>query len=299
MPKVSIVIPCFNSEQHLEGTLAELKELRQSILRKNMELQYVFVNDGSNDNTLQHLLSFKKLYPAEVTVVDLTGNFGSYNAFLAGCSVSTGDCCVQLHDDLQDPPEHIPRMIDFWLSGAKYVIAQRVKREEPLLHQLLSKFYHLLMRKVALPNVPEGGFDLILFDKVLLQHLLGMNETNTNLVYLISWMQYPYVTIPITRTIIKSPSRWNFIKRVKLVIDSLVSFSYLPIQLVTLLAIFTLFCFVAVSVMWYMRRCGFFIWLLSLQSSIIMFSLSVLAEYLYRTHRATLNRPPFIINQTY
>lgn len=142
---------------------------------------------------------FKDHLKSEVKIVQLSGNFGSYNALLAGLHHADGDCFVQLHADLQDPPEHIPLMIEHWQNGFKLVIGQRVFREEGWLNQFLSNSYHSLIKKLALPFIPDGGYDLILFDRQLRDHIVQMNETNVNLVYLISWLRFPYVTIPLTR----------------------------------------------------------------------------------------------------
>ena len=298
MKKVSIIIPCYNSAQHIAETIVELLQLYTTITNKQFACEFVMVNDGSADNTLSYLQKFKNQLPVDaVKIVDLTGNFGSYNALLAGCHYATGDCCIQLHDDLQDPPEYIPAMLDYWVQGWKFVIGQRVKRDEGFFHQLTARMYHKLMQMYALPHIPSGGYDLILFDKDLRNHIVKMNEPNTNLVYLISWLQYPYVTIPVTRHKTKSNSRWNFIKRVKLVIDSFVSFSYFPIRLISVFALISYIILVALTAYIIYTRQGLLYWFISLAETMIITSLSIVAEYLYRTLHVARSRPPFIVKE--
>lgn len=296
MKKVSVIIPCYNSAQHIKETITELLTLYATINGKGYECEYVMVNDGSSDTTIQYLQDFKnQLPPKAITIVDLTGNFGSYNALLAGCHYATGDCYIQLHDDLQDPPEYIPAMLDYWAQGWKFVIGQRVKRDEGILHQLTARLYHKLMQVYALPHIPSGGYDLILFDKDLRDHIIKMNESNTNLVYLISWLQYPYVTIPVTRHKTKSSSRWNFVKRVKLVIDSFVSFSYFPIRLISIFTVLSYVILIGLTAYLLYTHKGLLYWFISLTETMLITGISIVAEYLYRTLHVARNRPPFIV----
>lgn len=301
MKKISILMPCFNSALNLPDTTPELLKLKEKLLLQEMSCEFVMVDDGSEDKTLDALISFKNQNPDEVRVVQLTGNFGSYNALLAACHYATGDCCVQLHADLQDPPDHIPEMVEYWKKGFKLVIGNRVKREaEDLFYGISAKIYHLMMKN-AMPYIPDGGYDLILFDREIRDHLVRINETNTNLVYLISWLRYPFVAIPITRkqrTLGKS--EWSLSKRIKLVIDSFVAFSYLPIRIVTLSGILSILFFLAASVMvftldWF----SIWHWAASLLMMILFVNMSIIAEYLWRDLEASRNRPPFVVDRVY
>src|SRR5262245_43867738 len=129
MPKLSIIIPCYFNEENIPVTTAELASM-EAMLPSEVAVEYVMVDDGSKDNTYQELLKFQQQQPNKVKVVKLAGNVGSYNAILAGLNYATGDCNVILTADLQDPPELIPKMYSYWLSGIKFVIANRTDREE-------------------------------------------------------------------------------------------------------------------------------------------------------------------------
>ncbi|HXH20131.1 MAG TPA: glycosyltransferase family 2 protein [Chitinophagales bacterium] len=301
MKKVSIIIPCYNEAQVLPKSIMQLLTLKDEIKSKGCEVEFVMVNDGSTDDTLNKLVQFKSEMPEQVRIVQLTGNFGSYNALLAGCHYATGDCCVQLHADLQDPPSHIPLMIDHWMSGFKLVIGQRVKREaEDLFYGISARIYHLMMKN-AMPYIPDGGYDLILFDREICDHLVRINETNTNLVYLISWLRYPYAVVPVIRGSRRDgKSKWNFPKRTKLVIDSFVAFSYLPIRIVTLTGILSVFAFIAASVLvftvpWF----TVWHWVAALLTMMLFVNLSIIAEYLWRDLEASRKRPPFVVDKVF
>ncbi len=300
MKKVSVIIPCYNSTPLLDDTLPELNKLIDELYHIGYQPELVFIEDGSSDATLDQLLAFQATHTAEVCVVQLTGNFGSYNALLAGCHYATGDCMIQLHDDLQDPPHYIPQMLRHWEAGFKLVIGNRVERNEPMLRKLFSAIYHWSIKTFALPHIPPGGYDLVLFDKEIRNHLVALNESNTNLIYLISWLRYPYVTVPVTRQARRMASRWKFFNLIKLVIDSFISFSYTPVRVVGLFAISSVAVFVACTAFLMIESAFPFIyWLLSLLGMLLLVSLSIVAEYLYRILHNSQKRPPFVVYKKY
>jgi glycosyltransferase involved in cell wall biosynthesis len=299
--RLSIVIPCFNSADNIVDLQMALQNLSKNLPK--YELEIILVDDGSKDDTYKKLLVFSETTTLKTIVVKLTGNFGSYNTFLAGLNYGTGDVYAQVHPDMQDPPEHLQEMLPHWENGIKFVIAQRTDREDKNFNQIFARFYHWLMKKIALPHIPDGGYDLIVFDKELRDSIVDMNESNTNLVYLISWLKYPYVTIPITRVSRKSgKSQWTFSKKYKLLIDSVVSFSYTPVKLMTLTSILVL-TMSSVFFIFMIFSCNFSIkekMLVSIAlffGNLILLFISLIGEYLWRTLEAARKRPPFIVEK--
>ncbi len=308
MPKLSVIKPCYFNEQNMPVTTKELIE-NEMKFDGDMEFEYVMVDDGSKDHTLAELLKFKALYPDKVTVVKLSGNFGSYDAILAGMKHATGDVSVVLTADLQDPPELIPKMVGYWKQGFKLVIANRELREEPWLQRRLSNFYHKLMKKIAMKNIPDGGFDLILFDKQLREEVVRIDEKNTNTLYLLTWLKYDYICIPYTRKKRQiGKSRWTLQKKVKLFIDSFVSFSFFPIRMISVFGV--IFGFIAFIYGLFILIAKIF-GLIPVQgwatvmavilfvSSFQMLALGVLGEYIWRTLDASRNRPNYIVDKVY
>lgn len=306
MPKLSYIIPCYFNELNIPITSKELIE-NEKLFDKNFTFEYVLVDDGSKDNTYFELLKFKSLYPSKVKVIKLSGNFGSYNAILAGMKYASGDCNVILAADLQDPPELIPKMASYWLSGIKLVIANRMDREEPFIQKLFSGLYHKLIKKFALKNVPDGGFDMVLFDKKLRHEIVKINEKNTNQIYLLSWLQFEHVSIPyVRRKRDLGVSRWTLSKKVKLFIDSFVSFSFFPIRFITASGLILGF----ISLIW-----GVWVLIAKLTglvpvagwatlmavilfvSSFQMIAIGILGEYLWRTMDAVKGRPNYIVDE--
>ncbi len=306
MPKISIIIPCYFNEENIPFTSKELIENEKNF-DSDMLFEYVMVDDGSKDQTYAALLKFKAQYPDKVTLVKLAGNVGSYNAILAGMHHATGDCNVILAADLQDPPEMIPKMVEYWKKGIKFVVANRENREEGLAQKLFSNTYHRLIKKYALKNVPPGGFDLVLFDKQLREDVIKINERNTNQIYLLSWLNYDFVNIPYTRRKREiGKSRWTLQKKIKLFIDSFVSFSFAPIRLISIVGLvlgiiaFSYGVFIIISRMlgdiqvagWSAMMVTFLF-----VSAFQMMALGIIGEYVWRALDAARGRPNFVIDE--
>ncbi|MDX5345809.1 MAG: glycosyltransferase family 2 protein, partial [Hymenobacteraceae bacterium] len=235
MAKLSIIIPCYFNEDNIPVTSRELIA-NEANFPEGTEFEYILVDDGSKDNTLQRALEFKQQYPDKVKVIKLAGNVGSYNAVIAGMEYATGDCNVIIAADLQDPPELMAKMMQHWQQGYKLVIGNRQDREESFSQKLFSNTFHKMMRKFALKNIPEGGFDYVFFDKQIREELLKIKENNSNVFYLMSWMGYDYVNIPYTRKKREiGKSRWTLKKKIKLLVDSFVAFSFFPIRAISVI----------------------------------------------------------------
>lgn len=150
MSKISIIIPCYFNEDNLPVTMKALLD-NETAFPEGTVVEYVFVDDGSKDNTWKELQKIRIENPGRVTLVKLAGNVGSYNAVVAGMKYATGDCNVFISADLQDPPGLIPQMFTYWQKGIKFVVANRTDREESFSQKLFSNTYHRLIKRYALP----------------------------------------------------------------------------------------------------------------------------------------------------
>ncbi len=306
MPKISFIIPCYFNEQNIPITTKELLN-NESLFPPDVVFEYVFIDDGSKDNTYAELLKFHSAYPSKVKIIKLAGNVGSYNAILAGMTYATGDCNVILAADLQDPPDMVPKMYEYWQKGIKFVIANRTDREESFGQKIFSNTYHKLIKKLALKNVPPGGFDLVLFDQQLRDEVVKINEKNTNTIYLLSWLDYDFVNIPYTRKKREvGISRWTLKKKIKLFIDSFVSFSFFPIRAISVIGlalgiiaflygIFVLFAklFGLVPISGWTSMMV----VLLIVSSFQMIALGIIGEYVWRGLDAARGRPNFVVDK--
>lgn len=308
MPKLSIIIPCYYNERNIPITSKELVE-NEKLFPADVSFEYVMVDDGSRDRTLSELKKFREQYPGKVKVIKLAGNVGSYNAILAGMKYATGDCCTVMAADLQDPPELIPKMYDYWLKGIKLVMANRQDREDPAFQKLFSRTYHYLVRKLAIKNIPPGGFDFVLFDSQLKDEVVKMNEKNTNTLYLFPWMGYEHVSIPYKRRKREiGESRWTFSKKVKLFVDTFVSFSFFPIRAISVMGLllgvtsllYGLFIMIAkLSGMIPITGWAALMVVVLFVSSFQLIALGIIGEYLWRTLDASRERPVYVVEEVY
>ncbi len=306
MPKLSYIIPCYYNEKNIPVTAATLIE-NERLFPEGTDFEYVMVDDGSKDGTYEALLGFKKQYPTKVIVIKLAGNIGSYFAIVAGMENATGDTTVVISADLQDPPELIVKMFEYWQRGVKLVMANRTDREESFFQKLFSNTYQYLIQKFAIKNLPDGGFDFVLFDREIRERIVQMKEKNTNTLYLMLWMGYDYVSIPYKRRKREiGTSRWTIAKKIKLFIDSFIAFSFLPIRMISTVGMilgagafcYGMFIFYAkltghIQVAGWSTMMIIFLFVSSFQ----MIALGIIGEYVWRTLDAARNRPLYIIDK--
>ena len=308
MAKLSIIIPCYFNEKNIPVTAKELIE-NEKLFPAELTFEYILVDDGSGDGTLKEILAFKKDYPEKVIAIKLAGNVGSYNALVAGMEHATGDCTVVIAADLQDPPELMVKMYEYWKQGFKLVIGNRQDRQESASQKFLSNTFHWIMKKIALKNIPDGGFDYVLFDKQIREKLLTMMEHNSNVFYLMTWMGYNYVNIPYNRKKREiGDSKWTIQKKIKLLIDSILSFSFFPIRAISVIGIILgIIAFLYGVYLIILRMLGnievegwtALMVVLLFVSSFQMIGLGILGEYIWRGLDASRKRPLYVVDEVY
>jgi dolichol-phosphate mannosyltransferase len=306
MPKLSVIVPCYFNEENIPVTIRELVA-NEANFPPDVTFEYVFVNDGSGDDTLGALQWAQAQHPGRIRIVDLAGNVGSYNAIVAGMAHATGDCLSIVTADLQDPLELMPRMYAHWQQGFKLVIGNRQDREETGLSQTLAKTFHWLMKNLALENIPDGGFDFVVFDRQVSTEVLMMHERNSNIFYLMVWLGFAYVNIPYTRKKRQiGKSRWTLSKKVKLFIDSLMAFSFVPIRAISVLglglgviAILYGFYVIALKIVRPDEPAGWttLMVVMLFVSAFQMIALGVIGEYVWRGLDAARKRPLYVVKQ--
>ena len=304
--KLSIVVPVYFNEKNLPVTYPRLAALESSI--PDITLELVFVDDGSKDGSFAVLREIQKK-DARVKVVKLTRNFGSFNAILAGLHHATGDCVGVISADLQDPPELFGEMIEYWRKGVKTVLAVRKDRQDPWPAVLYSKVFYTFIRKLALPSMPKGGFDFVLLDRKVVHVLTQINEKNTSIMALIIWLGFEWKEILYSRKAREiGASRWNASKRIKLCIDALTSFSYVPILTITVTGVLVaLASFIYAIYIMYLRFVNgihvegwaSLVVIVLFMSGFQLISLGVIGEYLWRTFDESRKRPPYVIDEVF
>lgn len=304
MKKLSIIIPVYFNEDNL---LPLYNDLNENVLTKLTEIDYeiIMVDDGSKDRSYEVMTELAKIN-SKIVPIRLSRNFGEHAAILAGLSRCTGDFAVRKAADLQEPSSLILDLYNKYKEGYKVVLATRADREEPVIQRAFSSLYAYMMKKLALHNMPKGGFDSFLIDRQVIDILIEMKEKNTSLMGQILWSGFRTASVPYTRLKRQiGKSRWTFSKKIKLAIDSLLGFSYFPIRFIFFLGITNFVAsFILLAVTLYRKIVGTIdvegytslLIIILAGFGIIMLSLGILGEYIWRMFDATRKRPPFIID---
>ena len=303
--KISIVIPVYFNEENLMPLYEDIKD--KIINKIDYEYEIVFINDGSRDKSLEVMKKIKEM-DSNVRTYSLSRNFGSHAAILCGLAKCTGDCAIVKAADLQEPTDMIHEMVASWKRGNNVVLACREDREESLGQKFFANAYYWMVRKAALSNMPEGGFDVYLIDRKVINVLLALDETNSALTGQILWSGFKTDKIYYTRLAREiGKSRWTLKKKVKLVMDTLFSFSSLPISMVTTIGgasfigaiIWAIFVLVAKLLGKIVVDGWTTLFIFNLFSfGIIMLTLGVLGGYIWRTFDASRNRPVYIVEES-
>jgi len=306
MPKITVITPCYFNELNIPDYAIRMIE-NEKIFPADVTFEYLLIDDGSKDNTWNEMVKFQKHYPHKVKIIKLVRNFGSTNAVFSSLPHSTGDCNVVLSADLQDPPELILKMYENWLKGFKLVLANRTNREEPFLQKLVSNTTHKLVQKFGLKNLPNGGFDMNLFDVEIKDILIKMDEKNTFFPFLLMWLGYEFVSIPYVRRKRElGTSTYTLSKKIKAFVDSFVAFSFFPIRLISvsglilgLLAFIYGFFVIAGKLFGIVDSSGWssLMVVILFVSAFQMVALGIIGEYVWRGLEASRNRPNFLIDQ--
>lgn len=304
MSKLSIIIPVYYSAD----TLMDLyQDMKAKILDAIGEYELVFVDDGSGDNSWEIMEQIRDM-DNHTKLVKLSRNFGEHAALLAGLSVCTGDCAVTKQADLQEDSAIILEMYDSWKKGNKVVLAVRRSRDENAIKVFFANMYYALIRKFVNKRMPLGGCDCYLIDRKVIEVLERLDEKNSSLTLQVLWAGFQTDMIYFDRRDReKGKSRWTLAKKVKLVVDSLMSFSYVPIRFMivvgTVFNIGAVALFISVLVEYFKFGTPIAGWsslmcVILCSSGLILMMLGILGEYIWRALDAARKRPPFIIDIT-
>lgn len=304
MSKLSIIVPVYWNSDTLMLLYQDMKE---KILHKLEEYEIVFVDDGSGDNSWEIMNQIREM-DENVRLVRLSRNFGEHAAILAGLSVCTGDCAVTKQADLQEDSELILQLYEKWKEGNKVVLAVRAERDEGAVKKFFANLYYTLMRKLVVKDMPKGGFDCYLLDRQVIEVLLMLDEKNSALTLQVLWVGFKSDRVYFHRKNREiGKSRWTLSKKVKLVVDSMMSFSYFPVRFMSFLGS----AYAIAAVVWGivlvaqklsgvedMPGWTSLMVLMLFSFGVVMVMLGLLGEYIWRALDASRNRPPFLIDET-
>ena len=303
--RITILIPAYNEESVLPELRKRLEALDHTITK--YDLEFLFVNDGSRDNTMELIRDWAEI-DERVSYVNLARNFGKELAMMAGFDHIKTDATIIIDADLQDPPELIPDMIKLWEKGYHDVYARRRSRAgESWLKKTTSKLYYgVLQSSTHIPIQRDTG-DFRLLDQRCIEALTQIRESERNAKALFSWIGYKKKEILYDRDPRAAGStKWSYPQLVNLALNGITSFTTAPLRLATIfgllfsMAAFTYLIVIVVrgllgivGVPGYSSLMAVILFLGGVQ----LLSLGVIGEYIGRIFNETKNRPLYIVEE--
>lgn len=307
---LSIIIPSYYSSDRIERSYLKLSEL----FRKEMiDFELIVVDDGSRDTSYAMALALEKQYP-NVHAYQLSRNYTAHYAVFAGLSLCRGGCAMVIPDDEQQPYATVVEAYRLWEKGEKIVVPYRSTRNDPWRSRVFSLAFYKMMNRYSEITFPPGGADVFLIDRevidILNSRIHPICTTTTSEVLRLGFAPY---FLPFERPLglNKGKTRWSFKKRVRLAKDFFFTSSSFPIKLITRLGLFFSGLSVVLIVLYlYIHLFGntqfwgysvpgwtsLFIAIVFF-SGLILFSLGMIAEYIWRIYEEVKARPGYIIKQ--
>ncbi len=309
MEKISVVISCYNEEKALPLFYEEMERVRKQDFENIADFEYIFVNDGSKDNTLQIIKDLRK-QDEKVRYISFSRNFGKEAAMLAGLENATGDYVTLMDADLQDPPSLLRKMFDI-IKTEDYdaVGTRRVTRKgEPPIRSLFARMFYKIINKMSSIEMVDGARDYRLMKRKVVDSIVSLKEYNRYSKGLFSfvgfntkWLEYENVER------VAGETKWSFWKLFRYAIEGITAFSTTPLIMSSLIGIlFCLIAFIAIIFIiiktlifgdptsgWPSLAC-----IIVFVSGIQLFSIGIIGQYLSKTYLEVKNRPIYIVKET-
>lgn len=305
MKRISILIPAYNEEEVLDALIVRLANLANE--NKGYDFEFLFVNDGSKDKTLEFIRDYAEKDP-RVSYINLSRNFGKEIGMIAGLDHAQGDAVVIIDADLQDPPELIPQMIKLWEEGYDDVYAKRKSREgETWIKKFTSRMYYKTLQSVTRIPIQEDTGDFRLLDRRVVEALKQFRESQRNTKAMFSWVGFYKKEIMYDRDPrAAGETKWNYVKLVELAIDGITSFTTAPLRISTYVgAGVSLFTFL--YLLYLVIRTLFFgtdlagypsmMAVILFLGGVQLLSLGIIGEYIGRIFNETKQRPLYLIEE--
>ena len=309
MEKISVVVSCYNEEKALPLFYEEMERVRKQDFEGNVDFEYIFVNDGSKDKTLDIIRELRKK-DSKVRYVSFSRNFGNESAMFAGLEASNGDYVTLMDADLQDPPSLLKQMYNAIVNeGYDSVGTRRVTRKgEPPIRSICARMFYKIINKISNIEMVDGARDYRLMKRQVVNAIISLKEYNRYSKGLFSfvgfntkWIEYENVER------VAGETKWSFWKLFKYALEGITAFSTTPLILSSILGIiFCLIAFLAIVFIiiktlvygdptpgWPSLAC-----IIVFVSGVQLFCMGVIGQYLSKTYLEVKNRPIYIVKET-
>ncbi len=302
-----MIVPCYNEEESVELFYTELIKNDPSFEKENIELELLYVDDGSKDGTVREV---KKLIERDkrVHLVSFSRNFGKEAAMYAGLENAKGDYVVLMDVDLQDPPSLLPEMFSYIKQGYDSVATRRVSRKgEPPVRSFFARMFYRLMKKISKTEIMDGARDYRLMTRQMVDAILAMQEYNRFTKGIFGWVGFNTKWLEyenIERA--KGETKWNFWKLLVYSIDGITAFSTVPLLLASVMGV--LFCLLAfIMIIFVVVRKLIFgdpvsgwasqVCIMLLIGGVQFFCTGILGQYLAKTYMEVKKRPIYLVKE--
>lgn len=302
-----MVVPCYNEEESVELFYTELIKNDPFFERENVELELLYVDDGSRDGTVKEV---KKLIERDkrVHLVSFSRNFGKEAAMYAGLENAGGDYVVLMDVDLQDPPSLLPDMFSYLKQGYDSVATRRVSRKgEPPVRSFFARMFYRLMKKISRTEIMDGARDYRLMTRQMVDAILSMQEYNRFTKGIFGWVGFQTKWLEyenVERA--KGETKWNFWKLLVYSIDGITAFSTVPLLFASVMGV--LFCALAfIMIVFVIVRKLIFgdpvsgwasqVCIMLLIGGVQFFCTGILGQYLAKTYMEVKKRPIYLVKE--
>ncbi|MDE6925761.1 MAG: glycosyltransferase family 2 protein [Acetatifactor sp.] len=307
MSLLSVIVPCYNEEESVELFYTELIKNDPFFERENIELELLYVDDGSRDGTVKEV---KKLIERDqrVHLLSFSRNFGKEAAMYAGLENAAGDHVVLMDVDLQDPPSLLPEMFSYIGQGYDSVATRRVSRKgEPPVRSFFARMFYRLMKKISKTEIMDGARDYRLMTRQMVDAILAMREYNRFTKGIFGWVGFNTKWLEyenVERA--KGETKWNFWKLLVYSLDGITAFSTVPLLFASIMGV--LFCLLAfIMIIFVIVRKLIFgdpvsgwasqVCIMLLIGGVQFFCTGILGQYLAKTYMEVKKRPIYLVKE--
>lgn len=307
MKLLSVIVPCYNEEESVELFYEELTRNDPYFAQKDMELELLYIDDGSVDRTVEEVRKLRDR-DERVHLVSFSRNFGKEAAMFAGMEHSRGDYVVIMDVDLQDPPSLLPQMLEGIEEGYDSVATRRVSRKgEPPVRSFFARMFYRLMKKISRTEIMDGARDYRLMTRQMVNAILSLKEYNRFTKGIFGWVGFrtkwlEYENVERAR----GETKWNFWKLFLYSLDGITAFSTIPLMIASVVGV--LFCFLAFVMIIFIivRKLVFgdpvsgwpsLVCIMLFLSGVQFFCTGILGQYLAKTYMEVKRRPIYLVKE--
>ncbi|MBB1099643.1 glycosyltransferase family 2 protein [Limosilactobacillus sp. WF-MT5-A] len=307
MPKLSIVVPCYNEEEAIPLFYPAVEKV---VKQMSVETEYWFVNDGSSDDTLAELRKLHAQDPERVHYVSFSRNFGKEAGLYAGLQAATGDYIVVMDADLQDPPEYLPEMYKDISSGEYDCVGMRRtdRKGEAKFKSFLSNQFYNVINKISDTKIVSGARDYRMMTRQMVDAVLSLTEYNRFSKGIFNWVGFKTKYLPYKNVErVAGTTDWSTWKLIKYAIDGITDFSEAPLALATWAGGSTAFISIIGMIIVVIRKIlepssSAFGWasmvcIILFLGGIQLLCLGIVGRYIGRIYMQTKKRPIYIIKE--